>query len=305
MDYSLEQLFNKIKLIPMQPVAQTVNWLLISLSVYCFAEVTWKLIPDHSERLTWEPIALGSKKASHVNLNQMALDDFFGQYVEGELPASGAISQAGFEDAPPTTLNIRLTGLIASENERRSLAIIESEGKEQIYVINDQIIGTPAQLVKIFPDRVIVAYSDKSETLMLDGVEYSRILKGQSNKTPHSSGNVKKTGSLSAETVKKLRKQRQEFINNPSKIAEFISIIPYKVNGELLGYRLMPRKNKELFLEAGLKPNDLAKSINGYNLLDMSESVALMKEVRNLQEFTVVVERDGQLVSISVDFAQN
>ena len=302
MEHSLEKILGKLKLIPAEPTARVTSWLLIVLSVYYFADVTWKLIPDTSEKLTWRPVALGSKKPSHVDLDKIALDDFFGQYVEGKQNLSLASESDNFDDVPQTTLNIRLTGVISSDSPAKSLAIIESEGEQQIYVINDQVKGTPAKLVKIYPDRVIVSYSGKSEALMLDGVKYSKL---KSSNKKKSTKKLKSSPSLREETIEKIRKKRSELLKNPSSIAEFVSIIPHKVGGELVGYRLLPRQDRELFLEMGLKPNDVAKSINGYDLSNNKQVLVLMKDIRTLQEFNLVVERDGQLISLSVNLTQN
>ena len=69
-------------------------------------------------------------------------------------------------------------------------------------------------------------------------------------------------------------------------------------DGKLIGYRLSPGKDPELFREMGLKNNDLAVAINGYQLTDMKQAMSAMNELRNSSDASITVERDGQTMSV-------
>ena len=53
-------------------------------------------------------------------------------------------------------------------------------------------------------------------------------------------------------------------------------------DGELIGYRLSPGKEPELFKQMGLQNNDLAVAINGYQLTDLKQAMAAINELRTV-----------------------
>ena len=85
---------------------------------------------------------------------------------------------------------------------------------------------------------------------------------------------------------------------NPARITDYVRISPIRKNGKLTGYRVNPGRNRALFKEVGLQPNDLAVSLNGYDLTDTRQAMEVAKQLKNLTEMSLTVERDGQLHSI-------
>ena len=79
---------------------------------------------------------------------------------------------------------------------------------------------------------------------------------------------------------------------------DVIRIRPHKEQGELKGYRLSPGKDAALFKQVGLKRNDLAVSINGNDLTDMQQALAVMAELKTMTEATITVERQNELIDI-------
>ncbi|MDP1131002.1 type II secretion system protein N, partial [Klebsiella pneumoniae] len=59
---------------------------------------------------------------------------------------------------PVSSLKLRLTGLLASSNPARSIAIIEKGNQQVSLSSGDTIPGYDARIVAILPDRIIVNY---------------------------------------------------------------------------------------------------------------------------------------------------
>jgi len=97
---------------------------------------------------------------------------------------------------------------------------------------------------------------------------------------------------------------RTELLENPAKITEMVNISPVQQDGELVGYRVNPGKDPALFKEVGLEPNDLAVSINGYDLTDNEQAMQMLSELPELTELTLTVERDGQLHQVFISLQQ-
>ena len=96
----------------------------------------------------------------------------------------------------------------------------------------------------------------------------------------------------------KVGEQREQLFDDPKQLLDYINISPKREAGQLIGYRLRPGKDPSLFERAGLKHNDLAININGYDLTDMQQALSLMRELRQLTEANITVLRDGSPVQI-------
>lgn len=132
---------------------------------------------------------------------------------------------------------------------------------------------------------------DKNGQLLMPGqqkkVERAKARNNNSSKTR------KVDNRRDKKLSKKLSQTRDEIAKDPSKIADMIRFSPHRRDGALVGYRLNPGKNRALFSEAGLRPNDLAVQVNGYALNDIQQAMSALRDLRNMTDATIVVERDG------------
>lgn len=303
----LEKFFSRASQIPQKPVSTGVFWLLVIIALYLAAQITWKLFPSESSQLTWQPTLSsvepsGGSSASLDGISRLAL---FGQF--SDKPAAPKAEQVveQITDAPKTSLSIQLTGVVASTAERNGLAVIESRGSQETYSLGDKIKGTSASLKEVYADRVIITNNGRYETLMLDGLKYTT----QSDANERlQEAKVSKVSRLdqrdNKEIAEELEYSRDLLLEDPGKITDFIAISPVRMSGEVAGYRLNPGKDPGLFKAAGFQPNDLAKTINGYDLTDMAQSIEVMAQLPTLTEVSVMVERQGQLVEILFSLPQ-
>ncbi|MGB0835308.1 MAG: type II secretion system protein GspC [Psychrobium sp.] len=269
-------------------IVALITSILIVLAIYYAAKLTWLVLTPNAKPSPWQPpsIAHSGSATSSINFSNF---HWFGkpnaQPVE-ERP------QQEITDAPKTSLNMTLTGVVANSDVKRSMAIIEYQAKQDTYVINQKIPSSRASIAEIHHDRVILKNNGRYETLMLDGFDYSKPKPAtQTNRKKLSAGPKKQLGS-------KFSKTRQEILADPGKIMDYIAISPVSTNGKVKGYRLNPGRNPELFRASGLKPRDLAVAINGYDLSDPTQSIRVMSELRNMNNIMITVERDGQLTDI-------
>ena len=196
------------------------------------------------------------------------------------------IDEAALIDAPKTQLNAQLNGVLASSDPAKAIAIIAHNGLQNSYGIGDYIDGTQARIRQVFADRVIITRDGRDETLMLDGEEYGKPLP-----------KVTRQGA-------ELSSVRSELMSNPGKITDYLNISPVRVDGRMVGYRLNPGSNPEVFNQLGLVANDLAVSINGLDLRDNAQAMQAMQQVAGATEMTVTVERQGQLYDVYVGLSE-
>ena len=304
---ALDKVITKVIGLPHRPLSNAVFWLGLILIIYMMAQITWRLVPTSTQSVTWQPMPMmsGRSSAESVDMTRLKSLDLFGQYDEDQAQAKPDTSTVAMTDAPKSSLSIQLTGVVASTTKKNGLAIIASGGTQATYSIGDKIKGTSASLKEVYADRIIITNAGRYETVMLDGLKFTTDV--ADNKQLQSAARQKPKiidKSKDARVGNDLAKTRREVLADPNSITDYLSISPKTVNGQLQGYRLNPGKDRKLFAEAGFKPNDLAKSLNGYDLTDISQALEVMSQLPELTQVSIIVEREGQLVELTFGLPQ-
>ena len=286
-DDLLSSLLARCKSVPLSRFSQPLFWLLLLLLAQQCAVLTWRLfdLTQSPRPPPWPGVTAGCQGAgpARLDLGNLSRLSLFGKAPQ---PQADKVAQAALIDAPKTQLNAQLNGVLASTEPSKSIAIIAHNGLQNSYGIGDYIDGTQARIRQVFADRVIIARDGRDETLMLDGEEYGKPLpKG-----------TRQGAELSS--------VRSELMSNPGKITDYLNISPVRVDGRMVGYRLNPGSNPEVFNQLGLVANDLAVSINGLDLRDNAQAMQAMQQVAGATEMTVTVERQGQLYDVYVGLSE-
>ncbi|HCD13619.1 MULTISPECIES: type II secretion system protein GspC [Shewanella] len=300
----LDKIIAKTGSIPQKPASTAVFWLLLLLVLYLTAQISWKLIPTGKPTANWTPTPVSGPQSQNVDISGINGLALFGKKNASSTKPKEVATEM-ITDAPKTSLSILLTGVVASSAEQKGLAIIESQGSQETYSLGDKIKGTSASLKEVYADRIIITNAGRYETLMLDGLQYTTQSQANAQlQQARSGGDVTKVDRRDADIGRELVASRDELLADPSKITDYLAISPVQKDGEVQGYRLNPGKDAGLFKDAGFQPNDLAKSINGYDLTDMSQALEVMGQLPELTEVSVMVEREGQLVEIMFSLPQ-
>jgi len=309
--------------LPHAKIAKLISLILLVYIAYLLAKITWLFLnnsPQLNVNVSSAPITQSNNSDQRINLSGIQSLNLFGVYnaSTAQVEESDEI-----EDAPETKLRLTLTGVVASDQQERSAAIIENNGTQEIYVIDDTINGTRAVLKNVYNDRVHIRHSGKLETLMLDGFDYEESKnQNRANKATQAKGSnrvkianqTKRTmginGPLPPNNTKRvdqrnnnaLTKQalalKNDITKDPGKITDYLRIGPKRTNGKIVGYQLMPGKNPEFFKSSGLKSGDVAIQMNGYDLSQPAEAAQALSALKQEQEVSLLVERSGDLTEI-------
>ncbi|MCL1115061.1 MULTISPECIES: type II secretion system protein GspC [Shewanella] len=295
----LDKLITKAATVPHKPLSVAVFWLGLVIVLLLAAQITWKLMPVSSQSATWQPSPISANASKRIELSGVRNLSLFGRVDDNaQKPKPEVVEQ--ITDAPKTNLSIQLTGVVASTAEEQGLAVIESSGQQETYSLGDKIKGTSASLKEVYADRIIITNGGRYETLMLDGLKYTT--QSQANEQLQQAKVDRQVTRVDRRSnqdfSEELSNSRDELLADPSKITDFLSISPVRKGETLAGYRLNPGKDVDLFKQAGFQANDLAKSINGYDLTEMGQALEVMAQLPELTEMAVMVEREGQLVEI-------
>jgi general secretion pathway protein C len=293
----LDKVINKASDIPHKPLSTSVFWVGLIITLYLLAQITWKLVPSSEPDSNWHPTPESISAGKRVSVSQLQALSLFGKADEASSQPKVAPVEEQITDAPKTSLSIQLTGVVASTSKQKGLAVIASSGSQNTYSLGDKIKGTSASLKEVYADRIIITNSGRYETLMLDGLKYET--NGQANRQLQKAKSVRKVDKReNNEFVEEVLASKAELLADPSKLTDYLAISPVQREGQLQGYRLNAGKDRDLFAKSGLKGNDLAKSINGYDLTEMSQALEVMAQLPELTEISLMVERDGQLVEV-------
>ncbi|MGL5660642.1 MAG: type II secretion system protein GspC [Aeromonas sp.] len=219
-------------------------------------------------------------------LSQLAL---FGQMPPRRQTAISATAlhrQASSQPSPP--LNAQLSGVMASSDPAKSIAIITMAGSQHSYGVGEPIHDTQAQVRHVYPDRVIITHDGRDETLMLDGEAYNQARlpsKGEAlpSRTIPTSVSASTSLSTSVSTSTQL-----------GPLSEHFTVIPVHVDGHLKGYRLTAGHNLHLFKQSGLQVNDLVIALNGFDLQDPLQTMQAIAQLTNARTLSLTIVRQGQ-----------
>jgi len=283
--------------------AQLVIVLLLVYIAYISAKITWLVVPQnqstHNASVNNNAKNFnGNKENKTINVADIQKLNLFGQYNES-IEEEALVEMS---NVPETTLNLTLSGLVASDDKLIAAAIIENQGQQNTYGIGDTIVGTRATLEQVLMDRVIIKQSGRLETLMLDGFDYNQPVPRKTRTAVASK--PPRLGVVDQRTNKKLtaaaKNLRNEFSNNPEKIGDYLRISPKRKNGKIIGYTLRPGKKAEFFKQAGLKMGDVAVEMNGFDLITPSQAMQAMSEMKTARDISLLVNRQGNLTEILI-----
>lgn len=192
---------------------------------------------------------------------------------------SAAKAVQDIQSIPRSKLKARVTGILYHPDPSQSLAIIQSNGRDLSYRINEKLGSSNATVTQIHPDRVIVTNQGQQEALLL-------YPNASEIRAPNIKADIEDT--------------RRQLQSNPKSLLDLVSITPVRKDGVTTGYRVNAKSKPELFKALGFKANDLVVAINGYDLTDSQQAIQTLRSLPDAKQVVLTVERDGQLQNIEV-----
>jgi general secretion pathway protein C len=260
--------------------------------LYTCAHIMWRIIPEPEAPSTVTQVQTATVTKSDNNNTNLAV--LLAQNIFGEPNSAPVVVETDISDAPETKLNLTLTGVVASTQDQDGAAIIARNNRQATYGIGDKIDGTRATLHRVFADRVIISNQGSKETLMLDGVEFTKASQAQvATAAPKPAAAVPNEAVVNADVVAALRQ-------NPTKFTDFIAINPARQNGQVTGYRVSPGKDAALFQQVGLQNGDVIVELNGLDLTDQRAAMRAMQSLRQANELSLTLLRNGQSQTLTL-----
>lgn len=277
---------------------------------------------------------------SGVNVNAIVALSLFGKADQApkatETQASKAPPQPitnNDEDIEETKLNLKLHAIVSSSSDKAARAIIASGSSQELYRIDEEIINK-VTLSRILPGRVIISNRGKSESLWLykeddseldtrrteintpsnansdtavnnfklNNSETSRTQKGAVTVPAPNQGpsNRSATAASSADRdVKKVVLPRAQVASTKS-LSDVLRFGLHRKDGELIGIRLRPGRDRTLFDQSGLKTGDVVTAANGIALDDLVNIRNAQQELKKASSADLEVLRGDETLNISI-----
>jgi len=286
-----------LRLISLPVAQQAINTILLVWLVYILAQLTLAFLPGDtstsasviapSKVVGADPV----KSSTDIDVSALQALNLFGSAdpkVQAEAPKPVAPSIE--ENAAKTRLNLQLMGLVVSDIEEESLAMIVSRNKEEQYAIGDKLPeGNNTTLAKVMFDRVIISNAGRYESLWL----YDDTKKSPSRPSARAPSTSQKAENLA-------KNYRQQAYKNPRSLAEVIRISPQQKDNKLIGYRISPGRDKEQFKDLGFKTGDIVTAVNSINLNEPSKALEVYKIMRTAKEAAFEILRNEEVIQIVV-----
>lgn len=196
--------------------------------------------------------------------------------------------RGGCDEGSQTSINLGLRGIMMTNDDRAAHAIIvDGSGNEQVYFL-DQILPGGGILENIQADRILIRLNGVQETLMLTG--------GAEHVSNMAQRPLANTGpaTVSSEMTTPV----------PVLAAELIQPKPFYLDDKLIGYRVFPKLNSQLFLSLGLQPGDLVLKINEMELNQPQKAEELFRNLGESTQALLTLRRNGQQQIIFLDTSQ-
>ena len=228
--------------------------------------------------------------------------------------ATSAVSSGreGIEqNAKETGLALVLTGIVASTEDGLGSAVIKGGSREQVYAVGDDLpVSGKVTLVKVMPRQVVIDNSGTYELIKLYEGPGLVLPTRAAQKARPDSATPATSQSISDDTVVDVEARaivagqyRQQLYEAPETLARVVSISPVREEGSVSGYRVAPGADRDAFNATGFQSGDVVKAVNGLALSDASNTLKLYQLMKDANQATFELERNGESVTLSVDIA--
>jgi general secretion pathway protein C len=243
-----------------------------------------------------------------INIAQLKALPVFGKYVP---PAAKQETPAVIENqAVDTHLNLVLVGIIGSNDEKASRAVIASGEKQDVYAIGDALpVGNGVTLSKVMADRVIINNNGQYESLWLYSNDPNAKAISQASyvppppppaspERPWASG---RPSAMGPEMQMPRPDQGGDPVAEVSRnLSDVLAMSIYRENGQVVGYKIRPGRDAEKFKSLGLQTDDVVTSVNGMPLTNPAKIMEVYKNMGNATSASLEIKRGGSVITVDV-----
>ena len=264
---------------------------LVIAIAYQLATLTWALVPGSTPAAAPAPrLVDGASPAPTEDYSALTTSHLF-----GEAAAQTEVAVVAPVEAPDTTLSLTLRGILSKEGDVHGSALIESRNEQKAYYVGQAVDGADgATLHSVYSDRVLLDRGGgRIETLRLP------------KELAASTGSAMGMPQLpQAQPQTQNAPLREVISNNAAKLTDIVKLAPHVQEGQIVGFRVTPGRDRATFEALGLQAGDVVTDINGTVLDDPNQGFQVFQSLGEATQANVTVLRDGVPQVIVIDTTQ-
>jgi general secretion pathway protein C len=262
-----------------------VNVAALVLLTASLANWTWMLFQPSRQTM---PVASPGISPPGTQIAENRLDNLLAIELFGHSPTVDEKSQ----NAPVTSLNLVLLGVVAAGGE--SLALISVDGRDQQPFAIGEEIAHGAVLDAVYPDRAIILRRGTRESLVLQenmpSLPLSSVMPtSTATSAAISSGDIKKINDSLYRIDRNMLKSQ---IGSPALLSQAL-IVPHSKGG----FEMRNVTRGSLYEQAGLRSGDVIRKVNGQAINTLDDAMRVYREMGGLDRLIAVnidIDRGGQ-----------
>ena len=191
----------------------------------------------------------------------------------------------------PTTLQVRLLGTIAGD-EQSARAIIEDQQKREqnLYRVGDAIQN--AVVHRILRGKVVLRVDGRDQILTMDEKKKAGQESSKQGRPVRRASSAGRTSSRS--TVSLNRREISESLNNISDILTQVRVEPYMKDGKPAGLLVNDIAPDSIFERMGLLDGDIVQAVNNRRIKTPDDVVSFYQGLKSASRLSLLITRDGR-----------
>jgi len=265
---------------------------LVIAIAYQLATLTWALVPGSTPAAAPAPRPVDAGGAAPATTDYSVLT---GAHLFGHAAEQAEVAAPAVVDAPDTTLSLTLRGILSKEGDPNGSVLIESRNEQKTYYVGQAIDGAEGtKLHSVYADRVLLDRGGgRIETLRLP------------KELTASTGSPMGMPSLpQAQPQAQAAPLRDVITDNAARLTDIVRLAPHVQEGQVVGFRVNPGRDRATFDALGLQAGDVVTDINGTVLDDPSQGLQVLQSLGESTQANVTVLRDGVPQVIVIDTTQ-
>lgn len=331
LEQQLRRFFGYLSRVPLVRWQWLITFLLVIWLSHSLAKLFWLVIPTPvvpPATVTSVAATLpGANSASGTNAINIAqiknLAPFGEANVEPAAPVEAQPAAAtGIENnAADTQLNLVLRGVLSSNDEKAARAIIATGERADVYGIGDTLPeGNNVTLAKVLDLRVIINNNGSFESLWMYKDDPNAPKLGTAVEPPPDT-NPAVSGGYANPPYQQYQQQQPIFTGGGSPrfgppspapaadagaaqmsktLADVVAMSIYRENGQVVGYKIRPGRNAEMFNSLGLQTDDIVTAVNGVPLSSPGKIMEIYKSMGSATSANLEIRRGGSTVNLDV-----
>ena len=302
------------------------QWLVMLLLViwlsHSLARLFWLVIPSPEiPPATLSVVAVNAQKTGGasgvVNIQQITALAPFGDTAQEAAPVEEVqqVAQGIENDAADTQLNLTLRGVLGSNKEQAGRAIIVVNDRPDVYAVGDTLpIGNKVTLAKVLDGRVIINNNGSFESLWLfkDDPNAPKLTTSFSAPPAANNGMGTSTGYANPPYQQQppISVDKSPIVDSPrfgatpeaasKTLADVVAMSIYREEGKVVGYKIRPGRNAEMFNSLGLQTDDIVTAVNGVPLSSPGKIMEIYKSMGSATSANLEIRRGGSTVNLDI-----